>query len=172
MVVELEEVARAIRDDAYVFVQAPSMHAELGSLSDWPAFAASWNDLEEDTYLAERGCFRKRRYAVFEITADGTERQGHQPHRQHVEYNLTPVGEGRTRVRFDIILDLAAPVPAFLIRRAKKMVLDVATGEVSALDAEPRATPVSAGAPQWAANDTVLIQTPDGPVLLTMEPTA
>ena len=46
---------------------------------------------------------------------------------QHVEYNLTPVGEDRTRVRFDIILDLAAPIPAFLIRRAKKMVLDVAT---------------------------------------------
>lgn len=46
---------------------------------------------------------------------------------QHVEYNLTPEGEDRTRVRFDIILDLAAPVPAFIIRRAKKMVLDVAT---------------------------------------------
>jgi uncharacterized protein YndB with AHSA1/START domain len=46
---------------------------------------------------------------------------------QHVEYNLTPEGDDRTRVRFDIILDLAAPVPDFLIRRAKKMVLDVAT---------------------------------------------
>ena len=46
---------------------------------------------------------------------------------QHVEYNLTPEGEDRTRVRFDIILDLAAPIPEFLIRRAKKMVLDVAT---------------------------------------------
>ena len=42
---------------------------------------------------------------------------------QHVEYNLTPEGEDRTRVRFDIILDLAAPIPDFLIRRAKKMVL-------------------------------------------------
>jgi hypothetical protein len=30
-------------------------------------------------------------------------------------------------VRFDIIMDLAAPVPAFIIKRAKKMVLDVAT---------------------------------------------
>ena len=46
---------------------------------------------------------------------------------QHVEYNLTPEGEDRTRVRFDIILDLGAPVPEFLVRRAKKMVLDVAT---------------------------------------------
>ncbi|KKW63022.1 SRPBCC family protein [Mycolicibacterium elephantis] len=46
---------------------------------------------------------------------------------QHGEYNLTPVGEDRTRVRFDIIIDLAAPIPEFLLRRAKKMVLDVAT---------------------------------------------
>ncbi len=30
-------------------------------------------------------------------------------------------------MRFDIIMDLAAPVPGFLIKRAKKMVLDVAT---------------------------------------------
>ena len=46
---------------------------------------------------------------------------------QHGEYNLTPEGENKTRVRFDIIMDLAAPVPGFLIKRAKKMVLDVAT---------------------------------------------
>jgi len=45
---------------------------------------------------------------------------------QHGEYNLTPVGEERTRVRFDLILDLATPYPSFLVKRAKKMVLDVA----------------------------------------------
>ena len=45
----------------------------------------------------------------------------------HGEYNLTPEGEDRTRVRFDIILELAAPVPSFLIKRAKQQVLDVAT---------------------------------------------
>ena len=45
----------------------------------------------------------------------------------HGEYNLTPEGEDRTRVRFDIILELGAPVPEFLVKRAKKMVLDVAT---------------------------------------------
>jgi ribosome-associated toxin RatA of RatAB toxin-antitoxin module len=46
---------------------------------------------------------------------------------QHGEYNLTPEGDDKTRVRFDIILDLAAPIPEFLIKRAKKIVLDVAT---------------------------------------------
>ncbi len=48
---------------------------------------------------------------------------------QHGEYNLTPEGD-RTRVRFDMIIDLAAPVPGFLIKRAKKLVLDVATEQL------------------------------------------
>ena len=46
---------------------------------------------------------------------------------QHGEYNLTPEGDDKTRVRFDIIVDLGAPIPEFLIKRAKKIVLDVAT---------------------------------------------
>ena len=46
---------------------------------------------------------------------------------QHGEYNLTPEGDDKTRVRFDIIMELAAPIPGFLIKRAKKIVLDVAT---------------------------------------------
>ncbi|MGB0970991.1 MAG: SRPBCC family protein [Mycobacterium sp.] len=45
---------------------------------------------------------------------------------QHGEYNLTPVGEDKTRVRFDLILDLVAPFPDFMVQRAKKQVLDVA----------------------------------------------
>lgn len=44
---------------------------------------------------------------------------------QHGEYKLIREGD-RTRVRFDLIIDLAAPIPEFLIRRAKKMVLDAA----------------------------------------------
>jgi polyketide cyclase/dehydrase/lipid transport protein len=44
---------------------------------------------------------------------------------QHGEYNLTREGD-QTRVRFDIIVDLAAPIPEFLIKRAKKIVLDIA----------------------------------------------
>jgi hypothetical protein len=44
---------------------------------------------------------------------------------QHGEYNLTREGD-ETRVRFDLIIDLAAPLPGFLVKRAKKIVLDVA----------------------------------------------
>lgn len=44
---------------------------------------------------------------------------------QHGEYKLTREGD-QTRVRFDLIIDLAAPLPRFLIKRARKQVLDVA----------------------------------------------
>jgi hypothetical protein len=59
-----------------------------GSLSDWPAVAASWNDLAVDAYLAEGSRFRRRRFAVYAADADGRiERQPHQPHFQHRDYN-------------------------------------------------------------------------------------
>ena len=57
----------------------------------------------------------------------GTSQDTLQQRGQHVEYNLTRESDDRTRVRFDVILDIAAPIPEFLIRRAKKMVLDIAT---------------------------------------------
>jgi hypothetical protein len=46
---------------------------------------------------------------------------------QHVEYNLQPVGVDRTRVRFDITVEPAGPVPAFVVKRASEIVLDAAT---------------------------------------------
>jgi Polyketide cyclase / dehydrase and lipid transport len=46
---------------------------------------------------------------------------------QHVEYNLQPVGVDKTRVRFDITVEPAGPVPAFVVRRASEIVLDAAT---------------------------------------------
>ncbi|MEE6164585.1 MULTISPECIES: SRPBCC family protein [unclassified Mycolicibacterium] len=44
---------------------------------------------------------------------------------QHVEYNLTPEID-KTRVRFDITVDVSVPLPEFILRRAKKLVLYVA----------------------------------------------
>jgi hypothetical protein len=59
---------------------------------------------------------------------------------QHGEYNLTPEGDDKTRVRFDIIMDLAAPIPEFIIKRAKKIVLDVATESLRKRVMEKRAS--------------------------------
>ena len=50
-----------------------------------------------------------------------------QQHGQHVEYTLRREGETRTRLRFDITLEPSAPLPEFLVNRARKRVLEAAT---------------------------------------------
>jgi hypothetical protein len=81
----------SIANRGYQFVASGEMRAALesvGSLADWAAFAASWNDLAIDPYLAEGRRFRRRRFAVFTAGADERiERQVHQPHLQAAEYN-------------------------------------------------------------------------------------
>lgn len=46
---------------------------------------------------------------------------------QHVEYNLIAEGVDRTRVRFDITVEPSGPIPAFVVKRASKLVLETAT---------------------------------------------
>ena len=76
----------------FAFVHAAMMRESLerfGRLSDWEAFAASWDDLELDEYLAEGQRCRRRRFAVYTIDRGGSiERQPHQPHYQGREYNV------------------------------------------------------------------------------------
>jgi polyketide cyclase/dehydrase/lipid transport protein len=50
-----------------------------------------------------------------------------QQHGQHVEYTLRREGETTTRVRFAITLEPSAPLPEFLVNRARAKVLKAAT---------------------------------------------
>jgi uncharacterized protein YndB with AHSA1/START domain len=50
-----------------------------------------------------------------------------QQHGQHIEYNVRPEGVDKSRVRFDITVEPAGPIPAFVVKRATKIVLDAAT---------------------------------------------
>lgn len=85
------EIADGIAARGFAFVDAASMHEALqhaGALDDWAAFAASWNTLERDTYMADGGRYRRRRHAVFAAKRDGNvTRQPHQPHWQGLDYN-------------------------------------------------------------------------------------
>jgi hypothetical protein len=84
------EVIESIREEGFAFVRGRVIEALLeaeGPLTDWPAVAASWDDLELDTYLGQGGRFRTRRYAVYSVTAQTVTRQAHQAHHQHIEYN-------------------------------------------------------------------------------------
>jgi hypothetical protein len=86
----LRQLTDLLRADGYGFVRADDMRALLeqaGKLTDWPAFAASWDDLGPDTYMADGGRYRKRRHAVFAVTAGGIVRQPAQPHFQSRDYN-------------------------------------------------------------------------------------
>ena len=75
----------------YAFVEASDMRnalARFGTLADWPQFAESWNDLEVDTYMADGGRYRRRRFAVYGAGKRGAIVRGpHQPHYQTLDYN-------------------------------------------------------------------------------------
>jgi hypothetical protein len=90
----MEEIAAlqdSLAQDGFAFVRADAMREALehaGSLADWDAFAASWDDLALDTYMADRGRYRKRRHAVYAAAPAGAIlRKPHQPHFQSLEYN-------------------------------------------------------------------------------------
>ncbi len=81
----------AISSDGFAFVEGPAMRdmfLRVGSLADWDVFAASWNRLDLDTYMADGGRYRKRRHATFSSPAQGAiARKPHRPHYQSLDYN-------------------------------------------------------------------------------------
>ena len=85
----LAEIADRVVQDGFAFAQAPEMRALLGEadLQGWESFAASWNDLGVDTYMADGGRYRRRRFACWRATREGLQRKPHQPHYQSRDYN-------------------------------------------------------------------------------------
>ena len=93
----LQPVVAGLGEHGFAFVEAQAMTAilERTGLADWPAFAASWNDLGLDTYMADGGRYRRRRHAAFTVSAPGIARKPHQPHYQSRDYN--PLNGGLER---------------------------------------------------------------------------
>ena len=96
----MNTLAETIGGSGFAFLQAETTRAEMlrhGSLDDWDAFAASWNGLELDTYMADGGRYRRRRHAVFSVIAGSAaiNPAPHQPHYQGLEYNTLNGGIAR-----------------------------------------------------------------------------
>lgn len=94
----MKAIEEEVRAEGFDFVHGSEMRRVLesvGPLTDWPAFAASWNDLGLDTYMADGGRYRKRRHAVFAADARGIVRKAHQPHYQSRDYNALNGGIAR-----------------------------------------------------------------------------
>src|SRR5438876_3022434 len=85
----LAPIAAMLGRDGFAFVRAPEMHAllETAGLRDWGSFAAGWDDLGVDTYMADGGRYRRRRFAAFRAAPAGIVRKPHQPHYQSRDYN-------------------------------------------------------------------------------------
>ncbi len=89
--------AAAVAGDGFAFARANDVRARLsGALGDWDAFAASWNDMPRDSYMADGGRYRRRRHAVLSVTAEGVATaQPRQPHYQDRAYNALNGGVAR-----------------------------------------------------------------------------
>ncbi|MDE2167432.1 MAG: 2OG-Fe dioxygenase family protein [Alphaproteobacteria bacterium] len=85
----LAEIAKEILRNGYAFRPRETMLPILSGpeLDEWGSFAASWDDLGQDTYMADGGRYRRRRFAAFEICGDKIIREPHQPHYQSRDYN-------------------------------------------------------------------------------------
>ena len=100
MTMSIEKLTAGIATHGFAFVNAPAMRTLLerqGKLADWEAFAASWDDLGLDTYMADGGRYRKRRHAAFGMMpgSDAVSRKPHQPHYQSRDYNALNGGVER-----------------------------------------------------------------------------
>jgi hypothetical protein len=118
----LAMLAEATARDGFVFVRALEWREFLKyqGLCDWNAFAASWNNLGLDSYMADGGRYRRRRFAAFRATAAGIARKPHQPHYQSRDYN--PLNGGVERW-FEPVTGAIAQHPALsaVLRTAHKL---------------------------------------------------
>jgi hypothetical protein len=85
----LAPLAETIKCHGFAFVGGSEVRGLLGEerLRDWDSFAASWDELSVDTYMANGGRYRRRRFACYRATAAGIVRKPHQPHYQSRDYN-------------------------------------------------------------------------------------
>jgi hypothetical protein len=108
----LLELEEPLARQGFAFVHAPRLRAilEAEGLRDWETFASTWNDLGVDTFMADGGRYRRRRFAAFAAGAvSGLERKAHQPHYQSRDYNALNGGVARW---FAPIKDEVATHPA------------------------------------------------------------
>lgn len=103
-------VERALIDAGYARLQGPETFAALGEPGQdaWRAFAASWDDLGQDRFMADGGRYRRRRFATFRVVDGAAERKAHQPHFQSRDYNQLNGGVQRW---FEPVTDAVAGGP-------------------------------------------------------------
>lgn len=106
-----QRAVRGIECDGFSFLPSAMVAQWLGpaAAAAWSDFAASWEILGEDRFMADGGRYRRRRHAALEIKREAIIRKPHQPHYQSRDYN--PLNGGIQRW-FDPVLDTTLANPA------------------------------------------------------------
>jgi len=96
----LSDPGALLRSAGFAFVPGNAFRPLLGMRgqdNDWETFAASWNGMPRDTYMADGGRYRFRRHATLSaLPGSRTPRQeAHQPHYQSLDYNTLNGGVAR-----------------------------------------------------------------------------
>lgn len=138
MPVVKSELEKALADAGFAFVRADTMRELLnqsGSMADWPAFVASWNELALDTYMADHGRYRRRRYAAYNLSKAGViVRKPHQPHYQSLDYN--PMHGGIARWFEPITVEMGVSASMLTILKYGGALFGGLSPEVRAWDVE------------------------------------
>ena len=105
------DVVNCLDADDFLFIESGQAIDCLSTLAnasigDDQVFLDSWNQLEEDPYMADGGKYRKRRHATYSLLNAGEQAQlkPYQPHYQTVDYN--PMNGGVARYFAPIVDDL------------------------------------------------------------------
>jgi hypothetical protein len=107
----LQQIADELSQRHFSFIGATRAIELLSALAGAPigddqTFLESWNQLEEDQYMADGGKYRKRRHATYAIMNAGEPARlmPYQPHYQTLDYN--PLNGGVARYFAPILDDL------------------------------------------------------------------
>lgn len=85
-----ETLAAVIAKDGFVILdvsKAANPMIDIVARPDWLSFAGSWDGMPIDTYMADGGRYRRRRYRVYEVSAGEIRTAPHQPHYQSLDFN-------------------------------------------------------------------------------------
>lgn len=82
-------ISQRLQLQGFARVPGVEMKSSLteSALLEWPEFAASWNDLGVDAYMADGGRYRRRRFDAYAVSATSIQRKPPQPHYQSRDYN-------------------------------------------------------------------------------------
>jgi hypothetical protein len=95
---DIDALCERISAAGFCFLPSTATTALLDiSSADWDPFAASWNDMPLDTYMADGGRYRRRRYATLSVApfTHQAKLEAQQPHYQSLDDNTLNGGIAR-----------------------------------------------------------------------------